>query len=233
MKIKALIFLFFTVLFADQSLSHSGGTNSKGCHRNHATNDYHCHNSRPSGAYENQMEGFAKSRSSGNIFPWLLGIGVVILIFKFFISILNEQDQRPRSTEIENTPIAKPTQLNSPKPATMPPPVATFKKEAALEAARSGRLKHIQLIGILDRARDLALTPDEREVFEAAISRSSPPSSKASLNSSDPPSFAVNRYIHRGSYESVCPSCSGAQYIYDADNESYSPCYRCGGSGYD
>ncbi|UVK96306.1 YHYH domain-containing protein [Pseudomonas atacamensis] len=23
--------------------AHSGGTDSKGCHRNHKTNDYHCH----------------------------------------------------------------------------------------------------------------------------------------------------------------------------------------------
>ena len=24
--------------------SHSGGTNSDGCHKNHKTGDYHCHN---------------------------------------------------------------------------------------------------------------------------------------------------------------------------------------------
>ncbi|MCW0921221.1 MULTISPECIES: YHYH domain-containing protein [Pseudomonas] len=24
-------------------MTHSGGTDSKGCHRNHKTNDYHCH----------------------------------------------------------------------------------------------------------------------------------------------------------------------------------------------
>ncbi|MDT6921376.1 YHYH domain-containing protein [Pseudomonas atacamensis] len=24
-------------------ITHSGGTDSKGCHRNHKTNDYHCH----------------------------------------------------------------------------------------------------------------------------------------------------------------------------------------------
>ncbi|WP_249043018.1 YHYH domain-containing protein [Pseudomonas proteolytica] len=23
--------------------AHSGGTDAKGCHRNHKTNDYHCH----------------------------------------------------------------------------------------------------------------------------------------------------------------------------------------------
>ncbi|MFQ6556773.1 MULTISPECIES: YHYH domain-containing protein [Pseudomonas] len=25
------------------AFAHSGGTDAKGCHRNHKTNDYHCH----------------------------------------------------------------------------------------------------------------------------------------------------------------------------------------------
>lgn len=28
----------------EKVLSHSGGTNSDGCHTNHKTGDYHCHN---------------------------------------------------------------------------------------------------------------------------------------------------------------------------------------------
>lgn len=29
---------------ASNTVHHSGGTDAKGCHKNHATGDYHCHN---------------------------------------------------------------------------------------------------------------------------------------------------------------------------------------------
>lgn len=33
-----------------QGQNHSGGTDSKGCHTNHSTGDYHCHNPKKSGS---------------------------------------------------------------------------------------------------------------------------------------------------------------------------------------
>ncbi|HEN8704371.1 MULTISPECIES: YHYH domain-containing protein [Pseudomonadaceae] len=30
-------------LFSDAAIAHSGGTDSKGCHANHSTGEYHCH----------------------------------------------------------------------------------------------------------------------------------------------------------------------------------------------
>ena len=29
------------------AVAHSGGTDAAGCHKNHATGDYHCHNPKP------------------------------------------------------------------------------------------------------------------------------------------------------------------------------------------
>nr|WP_140422194.1 YHYH domain-containing protein [Pseudomonas sp. A46] len=43
MKLFAIVIaaaLSFTSIAAS---AHSGGTDSKGCHRNHQTGDYHCH----------------------------------------------------------------------------------------------------------------------------------------------------------------------------------------------
>jgi hypothetical protein len=40
---KAIFFAIVTIFIATSALAHSGGTDSKGCHRNHKTGDYHCH----------------------------------------------------------------------------------------------------------------------------------------------------------------------------------------------
>ena len=40
--------LFTLLLFSTVTFSHSGRTNSAGCHNNRKTGDYHCHNSKPS-----------------------------------------------------------------------------------------------------------------------------------------------------------------------------------------
>jgi hypothetical protein len=109
------------------------------------------------------------------------------------------------------------------------PSVASFKKEAALEAARSGKLNHMQLIGILDRARDLDLTLEDCAVFEAAIARSAPPKVKVSDSKRSDTSSSDRS---GGYYDSLCPRCHGAQEIYDADNDRHSVCSHCGGSGY-
>lgn len=115
----------------------------------------------------------------------------------------------------------------------IPPPAESFKKEAALLAARSGKLTHIQLIGIIDRARDLKLTSDECAAFEAALENSAPPSVKSKVRQIKKPIFSEARYCEGDSYEDTCPICLGAQELYDQDNDRYSKCYRCGGSGYD
>ena len=40
--IASVLFLFLLVS-VEPAFSHSGGTNSSGCHTNHKTGDYHCH----------------------------------------------------------------------------------------------------------------------------------------------------------------------------------------------
>lgn len=37
------IIVLALMLASGLALAHSGGTDSKGCHRNHKTGDYHCH----------------------------------------------------------------------------------------------------------------------------------------------------------------------------------------------
>ena len=41
--IASVMFLFLLVS-VEPAFSHSGGTDSSGCHMNHQTGDYHCHN---------------------------------------------------------------------------------------------------------------------------------------------------------------------------------------------
>ncbi|WP_159567665.1 YHYH domain-containing protein [Budvicia diplopodorum] len=43
---KKLFLLCFTALifFPYGTFAHSGGTDSNGCHTNHKTGEYHCHN---------------------------------------------------------------------------------------------------------------------------------------------------------------------------------------------
>lgn len=131
-----------------------------------------------------------------------------------------------------HTPPSIPSQLQATQPEAVLAPAATFKKEVALEAARSGRLKHIQLISILDRANDLGLTAEERAVFETATARGTEPKIRPSVKKVTT-AFAVNRYRQGDSYESTCPGCWGAQEVYDTDNDRYSTCSRCGGTGCD
>ncbi|WP_094030732.1 YHYH domain-containing protein [Pseudomonas guineae] len=43
---KSLVAIIISAVLAASSatvFAHSGGTDSKGCHRNHKTGDYHCH----------------------------------------------------------------------------------------------------------------------------------------------------------------------------------------------
>lgn len=92
--------------------------------------------------------------------------------------------------QVEKTAaLTAPVQAHQLNPQKILPPAESFKKEAALLAARSGKLTHIQLIGILDRARDLKLTSDECAVFEAALKSSSPPSDKSRTLQATAPSF--------------------------------------------
>ncbi|WP_348775353.1 YHYH domain-containing protein [Pseudomonas sp. AL03] len=43
MKLSVLLISSVISIFSMAAFAHSGGTDSKGCHRNHKTNDYHCH----------------------------------------------------------------------------------------------------------------------------------------------------------------------------------------------
>jgi hypothetical protein len=43
MKLSAILIAALLSITSVTVFAHSGGTDSKGCHRNHKTNDYHCH----------------------------------------------------------------------------------------------------------------------------------------------------------------------------------------------
>ena len=43
MKLSAILIAAILSITSIAAFAHSGGTDSKGCHRNHKTNDYHCH----------------------------------------------------------------------------------------------------------------------------------------------------------------------------------------------
>jgi len=43
MKLSAILIAALLSITSVAVFAHSGGTDSKGCHRNHKTNDYHCH----------------------------------------------------------------------------------------------------------------------------------------------------------------------------------------------
>jgi hypothetical protein len=42
-KLSAALMATLIALAATSAFAHSGGTDSKGCHRDHKTGDYHCH----------------------------------------------------------------------------------------------------------------------------------------------------------------------------------------------
>lgn len=44
MKFSAITAALVIMLSATTAFAHSGGTDSKGCHTNHKTGEYHCHN---------------------------------------------------------------------------------------------------------------------------------------------------------------------------------------------
>lgn len=41
--LSAALITAILALTSVTAFAHSGGTDSKGCHRNHTTGDYHCH----------------------------------------------------------------------------------------------------------------------------------------------------------------------------------------------
>jgi hypothetical protein len=44
---RLLLVALLAAFEAQPVFSHSGGTNADGCHTNHRTGDYHCHNPKP------------------------------------------------------------------------------------------------------------------------------------------------------------------------------------------
>jgi hypothetical protein len=61
---QRLVILF--LLISTIALSHSGRTNSKGCHNNKKTGSYHCHNSKPKPIRKSQSSSRALFKSSSN-----------------------------------------------------------------------------------------------------------------------------------------------------------------------
>lgn len=59
---KYLIIL--TLTFPIFGFSHSGGTDSYGCHTNHKTGDYHCHNPKLKKLKINQDKNLAKKNKT-------------------------------------------------------------------------------------------------------------------------------------------------------------------------
>ncbi len=47
MKKVIVAIALFVLAISTSAFAHSGGTNSQGCHTNHRTGDYHCHNPKP------------------------------------------------------------------------------------------------------------------------------------------------------------------------------------------
>ena len=45
-RMRFLLLLFVSMIFAEISFSHSGGLNQQGCHNNRKTGGYHCHRSK-------------------------------------------------------------------------------------------------------------------------------------------------------------------------------------------
>jgi len=82
---KLIIFIF--LMQPSITWAHSGGTNAQGCHKERSTRDYHCHNSRSEGAYQNQIEGYRKSRSkSPGILQFIFLGGVIFIVMSIITS---------------------------------------------------------------------------------------------------------------------------------------------------
>lgn len=74
-KTISLFTLSIFITFISQAYSHSGGTNSDGCHKNHKTGGYHCHNS---GSYRQPNA----STSSQNNYNYIKQDGTIYKDFK-------------------------------------------------------------------------------------------------------------------------------------------------------
>jgi hypothetical protein len=62
-KISAVVIAALIAVASVSALAHSGGTDSKGCHRNHKTGDYHCHRAQPTQSRQTSNSYSAASES--------------------------------------------------------------------------------------------------------------------------------------------------------------------------
>ena len=75
MLIASAIFLLM-LISVEPASSHSGGTDSCGCHTNHQTGDYHCHNRKVCDDDDNGCAIAGAEDTDGNILLNLLFIGL-------------------------------------------------------------------------------------------------------------------------------------------------------------
>jgi hypothetical protein len=69
MKALTATFLALILIFASEAISaHGGGLDSKGCHNNRKTGDYHCHRVQPSAKSETNSLSSAQRFTAGRAF---------------------------------------------------------------------------------------------------------------------------------------------------------------------
>ncbi len=95
--LKIIIFLINLYFFINIQIftlfSHSGGTNSQGCHNNYSTGGYHCHSgSSSSGSYGSSGSDFS------SIFVGIFRIAIIVFIISLFIP-----KKRSNEINIHNT----------------------------------------------------------------------------------------------------------------------------------
>lgn len=120
--------------------------------------------------------------------------------------------------------------------SSLPLPIeSTFKKEATIQAAQQGKLTSLQLVVILDRARELDLSEKEHKILQAAFDRCTNKTRRKSedISTAAKLKLAPRRYKQGDLYQSICSTCSGQGDIYNLDEDRFTPCPRCSGLGID
>lgn len=87
-------------IISQEALAHSGGTARDGCHYDRSAGERHCHNQRTQESWDNQMQGYAESRSIG-LWGWLVIGGGVWLAFQIFSK--NDNRQGNSKSPLRNT----------------------------------------------------------------------------------------------------------------------------------
>lgn len=143
-----LVLFMFT---GGSAYAHSGGTNARGCHREHSTGDYHCHSPRAEGAYERQMDGLARrnANNSGNGLIWLILIVAVIWFLNYLFSQPGSpppashlpESAPPPTTKSPNAQAGQPTKPSRPQ-QSVPTPEKTQQLPVSLSQLKSALTKY-------------------------------------------------------------------------------------------